>query len=203
MLGMIEINLLPPEYRIQERTPLGLFVTIVVGICVVGGVGMYNLNLRNELQTKQARNRDLTIDRDKKKIEKEKVDKLKAEIAIAEKRQNTIIDISESKIVWSQKLIQFGKIMYEYPDFWIDRLSLAKGGGPGGGQLTLNFYAIGNDLRKVAAFRERLLQDTNFFYHFDRINAPRTFVPPGSNAEASKRGYNGPVTYFDVTIPVK
>jgi Tfp pilus assembly protein PilN len=204
MLGMIEINLLPSEYRVQERTPLGLFLTIVVGICAVGGIGVYELNLRNDLQRLKQRNDDLTKEAAAKKIEKEKVDKLRAEIATAEKRQNTIIEISQSKIVWSQKLIQFSKIMQDYPDFWIDRLNLQKAGA-GSGTLTLNFYAVGNDLKKVAGFEERIKNDTNFWYHFERFNAPRVSVPPvtSGGGPLSKYGYSGPIMYFDVSMPVK
>lgn len=199
---MIEINLLPPEYRVQERTPLGLFLTIVIGISVVGAIGVYEIGLRKELANKQQRNAELTAEAERTRIEKEKVEAIEREIKIAEKRQNTIIAISQSKIVWSQKLIQFGRIMAEYPDFWIDRLNLAKG-GTGTGTLTLNFFAVGSDLRKVAAFRERITSDTNFWYHFDRFNAPRVSIPEGGTSPLTKFGYTGPVMYFDVQIPVK
>ena len=46
MLAMIEINLLPPEYRVQERTPLGLILTIVLGMLTVGAIGIYGIDLK-------------------------------------------------------------------------------------------------------------------------------------------------------------
>jgi Tfp pilus assembly protein PilN len=207
MLGMIEINLLPQEYRVQERTPLGLFLTIVVGICTVGAIGVYEINLKKELSAKELDKQRLEAEQKRTSEEKEKVVKLEAEIAVAKKRQETIIEISQSKIMWSQKLIQFGKIMAEYPDFWIERLNLAKGSGTSGGRLTMNFIALGGDIRKAAAFQERIINDTNFWYHFEKFDAPTVRVSPGgekgSNAKLAQYGYTGPTISFDVSIPVK
>jgi len=204
MLGMIEINLLPQEYRVQERTPLGLFLTIIVGICTVGAIGVYEINLKKELAAKQLENQRLHAEADRTDKEKEAVVKLEREIDVARKRQETIIEISQSKIIWSQKLIQFGKIMAEYPDFWIDRLSLQRGGDKA--KLTLNFYALGNDLRKEANFQDRIINDTNFWYHFDKFEAPTVRMSPGGptgGGPLAKYGYTGPTMYFDVSIPVK
>jgi hypothetical protein len=127
--------------------------------------------------------------------------KLEKEIETAKKRQETIIEISQSKIIWSQKLIQFGKIMAEYPDFWIDRLNLQRGDK---GRLSLNFYALGSDLRKAAAFRERVISDTNFWYHFEKFDAPSIRVNQGgTGGPLAKYGYTGPSMYFDVSFPVR
>jgi Tfp pilus assembly protein PilN len=198
---MIEINLLPQEYRVQEKTPLGLFLAIIVGICVNGAIFTYQLSLKNDLAKAQQRNAQLVQEKERTDQEVAKVKKLEQEIGIAKRRQETIIEISQSKIVWSQKLIQLGRIMAEYPNFWIDRLNLSRGGT--GGQLTCNFYAVGNDLRTVAAFRERLTSDTNFWYHFDKFNAPRVTVTPTGGGPLARYGYTGPIMYFDVQIPVK
>jgi Tfp pilus assembly protein PilN len=201
MLGMIEINLLPQEYRVQERTPLGLFLTIVVGICTVGAIGVYEINLKKELAQKELDNAKLKqdkVDWDKKKAD---VQALEKEIETAKKRQETIIEISQSKIIWSQKLIQFGKIMQEYPDFWIDRLQLQR---TDKGRLTMNFYALGSKLDRIAEFQSRVINDTNFFYHFERFEAPTKRVNPGGpSSPLAKYGYTGPTIQFDVQIPVR
>ncbi len=211
MLGMIEINLLPQEYRVQERTPLGLFLTIVVGICTVGAIGVYEINLKKELANKEQERTRLTAEAERTAKEKEAVVKLEQEIQVAKKRQETIIEISQSKIMWSQKLIQFGKIMAEYPDFWIERLNLARGGGPtNAGRLSMNFIALGGDIRKAAAFQERLINDTNFWYHFEKFDAPTVNMTPGAEkggvgggGKLQQFGYTGPTLSFDVSIPVK
>jgi hypothetical protein len=202
MLGMIEINLLPQEYRVQERTPLGLFLTIVVGICTVGAIGVYEINLKKELAAKELQKTELLREKADTDKKKEEVIKLEKEIEVAKKRQETIIEISQSKIIWSQKLIQFGKIMAEYPDFWIERLSLQRGGDKG--RLNMNFYALGNDFRKAAAFRERVINDTNFWYHFEKFDSPSIRVSSQTTSQALiKMGYTGPSMYFDVSLPVR
>jgi len=195
---MIEINLLPQEYRVQDRTPLGLLLTVVVGLCAVGAISIYWIDRKKELAAVENKNARLTEMRDTTAKERQAVEKLKKEIETAKKRQETIIEISQSKIVWSQKLVQFGKIMAEFPDFWIDRLQLSKADKS---KLTLTFYALGSDLRKVAAFRERIESDTNFWYHFERFEAPRTST--SSSGPLRKYGYEGPTMNFDVVIPVK
>jgi len=205
---MIEINLLPQEYRVQERTPLGLFLTVVIGICAVGAAGVYDIRLNKDLTNAQEQNAKLKDEQQKSAARKAEVQKLEKEIEIKKKRQETIIEISQSKIIWSQKLVQFGRIMAEYPNFWIDRLALQKGGGNDKGKLTLNFYALGNNLRDVAAFRKRVLEDTNFWYHFDKFDAPRVTTPQATSGAKgggilSKYGYDGPIMYFDVTIPLR
>jgi Tfp pilus assembly protein PilN len=202
VLAMIEINLLPQEYRVQERTPLGLILTIVLGMLTVGAIGIYGIDLKNQLASETAKNISLTQERDKLKLEVDKIEKLKKDIQTAQKRQDAIINISQSKIVWSQKLIQFGRILAAYPDFWIDRLSLTKG-GQGAGNVTLGFYAVGSDLRNIAQFRERMTGDTNFWYHFDHLEAPRTSVTDKGGGPLGVYGYKGAVTYFACTMPLK
>jgi len=198
---MIEINLLPQEFRVQERTPLGLILTIVLGMLTVGAVGIYGIDLKNQLSKATEENGRLTKERDERKADADAVGKLKKDIETARKRQDTIINISQSKIVWSQKLIQFGRILEKYPDVWVDRLSLARG-GKGAGTITLGFFVVGSDLRNVAQFREKLTGDTNFWYHFDRLEAPRTNIQE-KGGPLGVYGYTGGVTYFACTMPLK
>jgi hypothetical protein len=202
MLGMIEINLLPQEYRVQERTPLGLLLTVVVGFLIVGGVVIYGLELKNQLTKATSENASLTTKKEAADKDVARLDALNAEIKNAQRRQTAIIDISQSKILWSQKLVQFGRILADYPDFWIDRLSLERGGARGNGTLSCTFYALGGDLRRLASFREKVKNDTNFWYHFDSFdaNSDRKLLKGGPLAQY---GYTGPVMQLTATMPVK
>lgn len=161
MLGMIEINLLPQEYRVQERTPLALFLTIVAGIIVVGGIGVTAIRVRDELLQAQKKQEELKTEKAQWEERKKTVEGFKAEIATAQRRQMTIIEISQSKIMFSQKLCQFGKLLADYPGFWIDRLGMSRGGG-----IETAFTAVADDLNKIAEFREAVTGDTSFWYHF-------------------------------------
>jgi len=201
MLGMIEINLLPQEYRVQERTPLGLFLTIVVGICTVGAVGVYEMKLQGDLAEKTKQKTDLTNQKTEWDAKKAATVELEKKIETAKKRQETIIQISQSKMIWSQKLAQFGKLMDGYKDFWIDRLELQKGG-----KLRMNFYAMFSEkegFNRVAEFESSLLNETNFWYHFEKFDAPTKRVTSGPGGPLARYNYTGPVVQFDVTIPVR
>ena len=37
---MIEINLLPPQYRSVERTPLPVFVGLILGVVLIAAIGV-------------------------------------------------------------------------------------------------------------------------------------------------------------------
>jgi Tfp pilus assembly protein PilN len=200
MLGMIEINLLPPEFRVPDRTPIGMFLAIIVGICVVGGIGVYELNLSSELTQKERLNGELTTKREQAKAEKEKVDKLRVELTKAKKRQGAIVEISQSKILWSQKLTQFGQIMAQYPNVWINRLSFNPG-GQGGGTLSLGFFLAG-DYKDVGAFRERLLADVKFWYHFGPTQGTDSLTTLDNGGPLASQNYKGSVVQFDMSIPV-
>ncbi len=203
MLGMIEINLLPQEYRVQERTPMGFILTVVIGICVFGSIVIYGFNLRNQLSAEVDRNRELTQKKADAQAIADKVDKTQQEIDKAKKRLNTIIEISQTKIVWSLKLVQFGKVLAEYPSFWIDRISLERGGGGGNGLLSVNFYALGDDLANVARFRERFKNDTNFWYHFEKLDCPTETKLKDGGPLKEYGSYAGNVVRFAVTMPVR
>jgi hypothetical protein len=184
MLGMIEINLLPPEFRIQERTPLGLFLTVVVGICLVGSGVIYGINLNGDLRRQNDEKTRLEADKTRWLAERDRVTALNTKIATARRRQETIIEISQTKIMWSQKLCQMGRLLAEYPMFWIDRLTMARGSG-----FDTSFYMVNEDLSKVAEFREAVTNDTSFWYHFGKFEASSyrkqlNYAVPGTSAVA-------------------
>jgi hypothetical protein len=162
---MIEINLLPPEFRVQERTPLGLFLTIVAGVCVVCTIGIYGIQLSQDLRVEQDVNMQKTQEKERWLQKKKEVDDLREQISIAQKRQETIINISQTKIMWSQKLCQLGRIMADYPQFWIDGLVLDRTG------LVTTFRVANEDITKIVEFEEAVQNDASFWYHFKSFDA--------------------------------
>lgn len=169
MLAMIEVNLLPPEYRPRESTNVSLMVTLVGGLAVLGGLVLWWLSLNSQLDELTLQNEALTRKRDDLKVEEVKVDKLKEEIARQKARQETIIEISQSKVMWSQKLDQLSNILATsgYEKFWVGKMTLAK--STKGAILTLSFSGIGNSLSDVASLRDTMKNDANFFYHFTEL----------------------------------
>lgn len=179
---MIEINLLPPEFRVQERTPLGLFLTIVAGVCVVCSIGIYGIQLSQDLRNEDDLHTQKTSEKERWEQKKKEVDDLRDQIATAQKRQETIINISQTKIMWSQKLCQLGRIMGDYPQFWIDGLTLDRQG------LTTSFKVANEDIIKVVEFEDAVQNDASFWYHFKNFEANSFNVTKNEKIETGQKG---------------
>src|SRR5687767_986405 len=123
---MIEINLLPQEYRPRDSTNVPLLLTILGGIVVVCGLFFTWMKLQSEVRELENGNRELAKKVADLEREAKNIDKLNEEIARQKSRQETIIEISQSKVMWSQKLEQFSDIMRGYRNFWITSLTLSK-----------------------------------------------------------------------------
>jgi Tfp pilus assembly protein PilN len=158
---MIEINLLPPQYRTVERTPLPVFLGVIGAIVVVAGLGMWwaaLVNEKNNLITE--RDSKKTI-RDAKAREVEEIKKLEREIADSQGRIDTVLGIAESKIYWAAKLDQLMRIL---PSFaWVESVAYD------GNRVVLACKARGTSLQRYTELRQRFRNDTNFMYNFDPI----------------------------------
>ena len=105
---MIQINLLPPEYRPRTGTPIARFVAILVGVVLVASAtGAYaythfielaNVNELREVKTEEVRGKEAQRDRSLA---------LQGEIDTYEKRRSAIQTINRSRTLWSRKLDQF------------------------------------------------------------------------------------------------
>ncbi len=167
MLAMIEINLLPEIYRPRDKTNVPLMLTVAVGMLVVGAIILWGIDLNRELGTLTTQAADLEKEKASLQEDVKKVNNLKAKIARQKARQDTIIEISQSKVMWSLKLQQLASIMDKFPNFWIKRLTLSK--RKGGGAIKMELSATGSNLREVARFRDALKVDPNFAYHFGAL----------------------------------
>ncbi|MEZ6184416.1 MAG: hypothetical protein R3F62_05310 [Planctomycetota bacterium] len=167
---MIQVNLLPPEYRQRDGTNLPLLVAAVAGVAVVLGVISLWFSVNNELTRRKGDLEVLKEDEAKLIEEKKKVDAIQAEIDTLTARQDTIIDISQSKVMWSLKLEQLSDLMSKYKDFWVDSIRLQPGTNQ---RLTMDCSALDYDLNRVASFRRALKEDPNFAYHFDDLQSDR------------------------------
>lgn len=197
MLGMIEINLLPAEFRPREKTNLPLMVTVAAGVLVVGGIIFYGINKNNELAGLKSDYDRLEEKSNRLKERVKAVSGLENRIAQQKARQDTIIEISQSKVMWSLKLQQFSQILGEkFDGFWITGLRLSK--SRTGGTISMNVSSTGSSLRDVAKFREAIKTDPNFFYHFGSLDSTSVQIvtlPPGYNYSERMN--------FSVSLPLR
>lgn len=109
---MIQINLLPPEYRPRTGTPVVRFVAILAGVILVASAtGAYAfthfIQLKNvqdlrDVKTEEARSKEAQRDRSLS---------LQKEIDLYEKRRSAIQEINRTRTLWSRKLDQFFDIV--------------------------------------------------------------------------------------------
>lgn len=166
---MIEINLLPEEYRRPEGNYLPMALTVSLGVIVVGSLIAYLIILKSNLQGLEKTQSDVKEDLKKWTEQATKIDKINGEINKYKNRQQTIINISQNKIMWSQKLIQLSNIFARFNDFWLQGISMTQSGTSG--TLRFNCFALGKEYKKVTAFRTYIRQDPTFFYHFSTLTS--------------------------------
>lgn len=109
---MIQINLLPPEYRARAGTPMARLVAIIAGVVMLASAcGAYAYTHFIEL----AKVRELRQAREEEALGQERRKKhsldLQAEIEMYEKRRLAIQTINRSRTLWSRKLDQFFDIV--------------------------------------------------------------------------------------------
>ncbi|MDJ0522991.1 MAG: hypothetical protein QNJ90_13055 [Planctomycetota bacterium] len=109
---MIQINLLPPEYRPRTGTPMARFVAIVVGIIMVlsaGGAYAYThfIELAKVQELKRSRQEEVVS----MEMQRDRSLRLQAEIDSYEQRRRAIQTINRSRTLWSRKLDQFFDIV--------------------------------------------------------------------------------------------
>ncbi len=162
---MIEINLLPPELRPVERTPLPRFLVLCVGaaLIVAGVFALVSMYVRgipslkrkiSGLETKIAEKQTQAVEHDR----------LQIEIADIGKRQRAIQTIWESRTLWWEKLDQLVTLVPEYVGLeslafrpGAARASRVKGKGPqSAGKLTMSCLCRYPDQEKLAEFRNVL-----------------------------------------------
>lgn len=193
---MIEINLLPPQYRSVERTPLPVFLSLIGGLALIGAAFVGLLLMMKAVQRAEEAKSQITAERDKKKKLAEEVDQLERDIAEAKGRVDTVLGIADSKIFWGIKLDQLMRILPEGV-IWIDSLSIVQ--RPTGGELRLECNAKGVDLQRFTGWKQTLRQDTNFFYHFDGISAPVINVVKAGKEYAADLEY----LQFSMSLPIR
>ena len=186
---MIQINLLPEEYRRRERTSIKVFATIlgavVVACCSAGYLGhvyfqeYQTLVSERESQQEKLRNIEGLAKYD---------DRLVAEIKEYEKRSKTIQQIANSRVLWTRLLDRFIDLVNnegstERHMCWFDNLKVGDTRGAAGPRMTLAAFSETASWKKQADFLDDLQNDELFFTDFDKITAPGGVVTENTKRE--------------------
>ena len=190
---MIRVNLLPPEYRKRDRTPIRVFGALVAGVVLTCGFAFYYADtyfgelagFEKTLTEKKAEVAGLAP-------QVAHHDSLKREKADYQARASTIEAISRSRISWTKKvdelidIVNAGEPREETGDgylVWFGNLQIdqkvvesakrGKGKNANGGAVRVQGYAATDHMSSIVAFLEDLKNDEGFFGVFDSIEDPK------------------------------
>ena len=174
---MIQINLLPPEYRVKDRPGLSrLFGLSAAAACVALSVVFY-LWFKVALVRPEREHRDERIREEQQlALQAKDYDDLVAKKARYEQRKNRIKEVQEAHPYYAPILLHYAKVAWdgEAPEqgangfkAWYTSLKVDEARGRGGPtkkpvpEITLDAYLHGNDPNSLANFY-RVFKDNAF-----------------------------------------
>lgn len=175
---MIKVNLLPPEYRKVDGTPIGRLVATIAAVTLVTASGGYWGYSHFQLL---AQVRDERIEQEVQlatvKAQAERSKALLAEFKEYERRRTTIEQIGASRILWSKKLDEFADIIQNKGDqkrhlVWLNNVRTQGGGGAAGPSLAFHGWSGGDMSRKLSDFNSDIKNAEDFFVDCTRVSPP-------------------------------
>jgi hypothetical protein len=152
---MIQVNLLPPEHRAAQGTPVARFAAIVAGVVVFIGVSCvfaytHFIQLAKVREVQGLREEEVKS----KEAQRDRSLALQAEIDDKAQRRRAIQTINRNRVLWSRKLDQFFDIVAgrDLPyNAWLEEVEVptqlatnrranALGGQPDGGQVKFSGF---------------------------------------------------------------
>jgi Tfp pilus assembly protein PilN len=200
---MIKVNLLPPEYRKVERTPVLRFVTILCGVVLsASAIGAFLyvhfgtlVNVVSEKDKLQETYKVLARDEDRSRD-------LAKEAAEYKKRRQTIEEIGKNRILWSQKLDELCDIIQNKGDtkrhlVWLNQIHTISPGKGSAGGLDIRGLSGGSELHKLSDFHLDI-KKSEFFQDFQSIDDPEGSVVELKDGRVPKTAWQ-----FDFNMRLK
>lgn len=166
---MIRINLLPQEYRRNERTSPKVFAATILGVILVcSAFGWFGFVYLGELGNMEVEEAAVSEDLANKNKQASYHDALATEKKEYEKRSGTIQSIAKSRVLWTKIVDQLVDVVNNDGDVdrhlaWFKTLNVASGDGKKKGpSVSMPGWVQGKDIKKVADFHEDF--ENNPFY---------------------------------------
>jgi Tfp pilus assembly protein PilN len=155
---MIEINLLPPDRRPIERTPLPRFVALLVGILVIGAELFYAflfhaIRIPND---KEALGQ-LKVNAERKKTDAAQADKYQKAIDDLNVRTKAVVDLIRNRNktwVWTPVLDHLDEPSVLPDEVWLTKLDVKPPAGKSPGSATIIGFVRGGVHERIDKFAE-------------------------------------------------
>ena len=178
---MIRVNLLPPEYRKADGTPIARFVALTLGVFLTATAmsvwGYVHFGMLAEVRDRRAQMEDEVVNL---QLLAERSQALLAEFKEYQRRRQTIEDIDTNRILWSRKLDQLADLIHNKGDtdrhfVWLSDVRSSGGRRKdSGGLLKIAGWSGGNELESLADFNEDVRDSgEEFFDDFLTLDPPR------------------------------
>lgn len=174
---MIKVNLLPPEYRKVEGTPVARLATTIAGVflvaCAAGVWGYVHMavlaQVREEREQKE-------FDLASLKAQAERSQSLLREFKEYQRRRETIEKIGASRNLWSKKLDELADLIHNKGDtkrhlVWLAAIRTQQGRGNSPCRLVFNGWS-GGDYSRLSGFNADIKKDETFFQDFYGVDPP-------------------------------
>lgn len=177
---MIHINLLPPEYRKVERTPIGFFIFFLISVVLAFLGILYTLFMQAQLKSnrQKLKEKEQLVNRLKKEVGD--LEALRNQVREFSRRHRIIMTIRTMRIYWSRKLSLLGNLTPK--NIWLTSITMEQDDPVekkedlqkkrNGGTLEMEGYCKGTEYKPVANYRECLKNNRLFFYDFFQISPP-------------------------------
>lgn len=177
---MIKVNLLPPEYRKVDGTPVARFVTLVLGVFLTASAmsvwGYVHFGMLEEVRE---RRRGLEEERAGLQKLADRSLALLEEFKEYQRRRETIEEIDKTRILWSRKLDQLADLIHnkgqtDRHQVWLSDVRASSSSSKNsGGSLTISGWSGGEELARLSDFNKDLRQDEEFAADFKHFDPPR------------------------------
>lgn len=173
---MINVNLLPQEYRRVERTPILRFVAIICGVVLsASAIGAF-LYVHFVTLVEVVSDREKLDDTYRiKKGAAETSKALEKEAREYMKRRQTIEQIGKQRLVWSRKIDELADIIHNKGDtrrhqVWLSTLRTLASNKDSAGGLFIKGYS-GGEIHRLSDFHLDI-KNSEFFEDFNLIDNP-------------------------------
>ncbi|MHC4662441.1 MAG: PilN domain-containing protein [Planctomycetota bacterium] len=187
---MIKINLLPPEFRQAEGTPLPVFLLILVGL-VVAALGVVALFWMNQQVQTNKENLETLKNVQRQLIDKiSERDKLKKDLHDKRAQKDTILQIRKNRILWAKKLFRLANRTPSKSVWWQwVRMNQndPKRGLAHGGELIIDCYQKGVQESTLDAYRDAIQKDKVFWLGFKEMSPPAYNYVEWPNADTTEK----------------
>lgn len=168
---MIQINLLPEEFRPTDGNVLPMAFTFTIGFSILCVLSVYWVVLTRTVTSQKSERSTQQTELAKWREKEKRLNQLIKEIKASQSRQETIIKISSSKIMWSAKMSQLSTICAKFKNVWVESVVVNQNGLKG--TMRLNCNLMSDISADISGFNEAIKSNRLFWYHFKKLEISR------------------------------